>query len=111
MTADELTAAQAKLNELETDEATTRQAVHDAIEGARKLNNAARVGQAKLRSIDEAKGPLRAAIAEHVAAENARLKAEAKVKAEAEAKAKEESDLAKATAEIESLRKQLAAKG
>lgn len=99
MTTEELTAVRTKINELETDAVNTRQAVQEAIEQARKLNAVSREGNTKLRVISEAVAKLKAAEAEHVAAENAERrriateKAKAEAEANAAAKAKEQSEL------------------
>lgn len=70
MAPEELTAALAKINALETEAADVRASVHEAIEQARKLNDATRQGQAKLRAIDAMIRPLREAVAAHREAES-----------------------------------------
>lgn len=91
MTSDEAQVVQSKINELETEAAKTRDDVRDVIEVARKMNDAARVGQAKLRAIASQVEPLKGLLAEHVSALNAETKRQANeaAKAAAEAKAKE----------------------
>lgn len=108
MTQDELAAAKAKLNEIDVEANATRQSVHDAIEAARKLNDATRGGQAKLKALAAAREPIAAAVAQHEAealAEAKRIAIE-KVKAESAAKAAEEAARPK-PATIEDLQKQI----
>lgn len=86
MTADELTATLAKINELETEAVNAREGVQQAIQAARKLNEATRAGQSKLYAISEALTPLKAAVAKHNEEESIARK---KAAAEEAAKAKE----------------------
>lgn len=66
MTEQELLSATAKINELETEAAEIRRNVHEAIEGARRMNEHARNYQARLRVIDEAIQGLRAVVKKHL---------------------------------------------
>lgn len=108
MTQDELAAAKAKLNEIDTEANAMRQSVHDAIEAARKMNDATRAGQAKLKALAAAREPIMVAIAQHEAEELAEAKRITieKAKRDAAAKAAEEAALPK-PATIEDLQKQI----
>jgi chromosome segregation ATPase len=88
MTADELTAAKAELNELDTTAADLRRAVDEGIAAARAINAKVRECQQKLRPLEERGNAIRAALKKHEQAEAARLRAEAEAKAKEAAEAK-----------------------
>jgi hypothetical protein len=73
----ELSAAQATLNELDTEAASLRNGIKDGIEAARAINAKVRQGQAQLTSIETRAGSLRQAVkvALNAKAEAARLAA------------------------------------
>ena len=86
MTPEELTAAQSKVNELDTQAAELRRGIDEGIERARAINGSVRVAQQSLRQIETQAIGLKAQIREHQRAESARKAAEAKAAAEKAAK-------------------------
>lgn len=115
MTNEELQAAEAKITEAETEIAALDQHINACIEKAREFNLERRVASGKRTALVAGIGPVRAAVAEHYAAERAEKKRLAieKAQAEAEAKAAQAAgpDVAELQKENERLRAELAAKG
>lgn len=77
MNDDELLAARATLNELDTEAASLRSVIHEGIDTAKAINAQVKERQAKLRAVEQRTGPLRQAIkaALNAKAEAARLAA------------------------------------